>query len=123
MRSPARKSGSPSMASAEITPVRVTFGKWWPLATIWVPISTCTVPAAKAPRVSWSPERRRTVSRSRIALFTPGRRRSRWWATFSVPAPTASSRSPPQDGQFLGVACSVVAVVTAEVARSLVDHQ
>ena len=54
MRSSARKSGSASPVSASTTAASETPGKWWPLATIWVPTRTARSAAAKRSSASRS---------------------------------------------------------------------
>ena len=64
VRSGARKSGLNKPASALTTATRVTLGKWWPLASIWVPTNTQGSPRLICCSCSLSCRLLRVVSRS-----------------------------------------------------------
>ena len=96
VRSSARKSGKRRVASASRIALRVTSGKSWPLATIWVPTRTPLARLAEARRgcgrgrrapAAVSESRRKTgigASRSREQRLDPlgaGARRARAWSS------------------------------------------
>ncbi len=103
VRSPARKSGTWSPRSAFRMPTRVTFGKWRPLAIIWVPMMMSILLALNLARVSRSAFLRRMVSASMRAILDWGNIFWMIFSTFSVPNPWRRIALSPHSGHFLGV--------------------
>ena len=101
MRSALRKSGRFRVASAQTTPTRVTWGKSWPLAIIWVPTRISTFPASIVPPGAVAPLRV-VVSRSRRAMRAAGRSAASSSSSRSVPSPSGADLRPWQRGQVSG---------------------
>src|SRR6185503_3527049 len=77
-------------------------GKWCPLETICVPMSTCASPRASRSRMAAAPPGRRAVSRSSTATFASGKSSAKRSSTRSVPAPMGSSAAASHTGQKAG---------------------
>ena len=103
MRSPARKSGTWRPRSALSMPTRVTFGKWRPLAIIWVPMMMSILLALNLDRVSRRAFLRRMVSASMRAMRAWGKTLWMTFSTFSVPKPCMRMALSPHSGHLRGV--------------------
>ena len=104
VRSSARKSGSVSPVSASTTAASETPGKWWPLATICVPISTARSAAAKRSSASRSAPGLPAVSASSRIRSSSGTRLASSASSRCVPAPIRASSEEPQEGHASGTA-------------------
>ena len=123
VRSSERKSGRRSEPSASRTTPRVTSGKSWPLATIWVPTRTPESASLEAPQqlgvalaagaVGVEPE---DLAAERRAASSARTRPA------GVPAPTLRDRHRGAVRARLGRGLGVAAVVAAEAAAA-VQHQ
>ena len=104
VRSSARKSGNASPASASTTAATATPGKWWPLATICVPISAAAGEVAKRSSASRRAPGFDAVSASSRIRSRPGTRFSSSPSSRCVPAPMRASSTEPHSGQLSGSA-------------------
>ncbi len=102
VRSSARKSGKRRVASASRIALRVTSGKSWPLATIWVPTRTALSASSKRARMrAWAP-RSAAVSESRRKTGIGSSLSASNASIHSVPAPARESVVEPHSVQARG---------------------
>ena len=101
----------------------MTFGKWCPFASIWVPTTASTSPAWTRSSNASSEPRRRVASRSIRATRRPSILRSSALATRSVPSPRRRTFFEPHPGHSSIRRALRGAVVAAHPPVLAVEHE